>query len=148
MRRSRDQAGFTLIELLVVVAIIGLIAAIAIPALQFALDRSKQRVTLSDLRMVASAVMTYSLDLSYFPNGSLTSSQLVVLLQPFAGPSLPATDQWGNDFDYRADLENYYSLESFGRDGIDGANIDYVTRNDFNLDMIHSAGSFVASPDP
>lgn len=148
MRRSRNQAGFTLIELLVVVAIIGIIAAIAIPALQYALDRSKQRVTLSDLRMVAAAVMTYSLDLSVFPNGSLTSSELVVVLQAFAGPSLPSTDQWGNDLDYRADLENYYSLESFGRDGIDGANIDYVTRNDFNLDMIHSAGSFVASPDP
>lgn len=148
MRRSRDQAGFTLIELLVVVAIVGLIAAIAVPALQFALDRSKQRVTLSDLRMVAGAVMAYSLDLSIFPNGSLTSSQLVVLLQAFAGPSLPTTDQWGNDFDYQADLGNYYSLESFGRDGIDGANIDYATRNDFNLDMIHSGGSFVASPDP
>ncbi len=148
MRRSRNQAGFTLIELLVVVAIIGLIAAIAIPALQFALDRSKQRVTLSDLRMVSAAVMTYSLDLSIFPNGNLTSSELVIVLEPFAGPSLPAQDRWGNDFDYRAELENFYSLESFGRDGIDGANIDYVTRNDFNLDMIHSHGSFVASPDP
>ncbi len=148
MRRSRDQAGFTLIELLIVVAIIGLIAAIAVPALQFALDRSKQRVTLSDLRTVAAAVMTYSLDLSVFPNGSLTSSQLVVLLEPFAGPSLAAQDRWGNDFDYRADLEKYYSLESFGRDGIDGADIDFATRNDFNLDLIHASGSFVASPDP
>ena len=148
MRRRRNQAGFTLIELLIVVAIIGLIAAIAIPALQFALDRSKQRVTLSDLRMVAAAVMTYSLDVSFFPNGSLTASQLVGVLQPFAGPSLPSTDQWGNDLDYRADLENYYSLESFGRDGIDGADIDYLTRNDFDLDLLHSGGSFVASPDP
>ena len=36
----------------------------------------------------------------------------------------------------------------FGRDGIDGANIDYVMRNDFNLGLIHASGSFVASPDP
>jgi len=148
MRRSRKKAGFTLLELLIVVAIIGLLVAIAIPALVFALDRSKQRVTLSDMRMVASALMAYNLDVSIFPNNSLTSVELMEVLEPFAGPSLPAQDRWGHDFDYRADAENYYSLESFGRDNIDGTNIDFSTRNDFNLDLVHSHGSFVASPDP
>lgn len=148
MRGSRKRAGFTLLELLIVVAIIGLIVAIAIPALVFALDRSKQRVTLSDMRSVAGALMAYNLDVSRFPNNNLTSAELMVILEPFAGPSLPVQDRWGHDFDYRADAENYYSLESFGRDGIDGTDIDFLTRNDFNLDLVHSHGSFVASPDP
>ncbi len=147
MRTRRSQQGFTLIELLVVVAIIGLLIAIAIPALQYALDRSKQRVTLSDLRMVAVAVMQYNLDTSIYPKNSLTAQQLSVLLTPFSGSHLPYQDRWANDFDYRTDGRNYYSLESFGRDGIDGTNIDYTTRNDFNLDMIHCNGFFAAGPE-
>ena len=147
MRTRRNQRGFTLIELLIVVAIIGLLVAIAIPALQYALDRSKQRVTLQDLRMVSGAIMQYNLDMSIYPNTSLTMSELVVLLRPFAGPNLPETDRWGNELDYRTDGSHYYSLESFGRDGIDGTNIDYATRNDFNLDMIHANGSFAAGPE-
>ena len=147
MRARRNQQGFTLIELLIVVAIIGLLVAIAIPALQYALDRSKQRVTLADLRQVAVAIMQYNLDTSIYPNNTVTVQELAVILEPFSGRNLPTQDRWSNDFGYTTDGNNYYSLESFGRDGIDGANIDYITRNDFNLDMIHANGSFAAGPE-
>ena len=148
MRRAREQAGFTLLELLIVVAIIGLLVAIAIPALQYALDKSKQRVTLSDMRMIANAVMTYDLDNSFFPNSSLDAAGLMNVLQPYAGRALPDTDRWGNEFGYTSQGDVFYSLESFGRDGIDGTNIDFLTRNDFDLDLVHARGTFAASPDP
>src|SRR5258706_3949914 len=53
---KRDSKGFTLIELLIVVAIIGIIAAIAIPNLLNAIDRGKQKRTMADMRSVGTAV--------------------------------------------------------------------------------------------
>ena len=40
-----------------------------------------------------------------------------------SGTSVPVEDAWDADFDYQSDGVNTYSIESFGRDGVPGANI-------------------------
>ena len=57
LKRNR-QRGFTLIELLIVVAIIGIIAAILIPNLLDALQKAKQKRTVSDIRNTGTAWMS------------------------------------------------------------------------------------------
>ncbi|MFH1739179.1 MAG: prepilin-type N-terminal cleavage/methylation domain-containing protein, partial [bacterium] len=64
---SKEYRGFTLIELLIVVAIIGILAAIAVPNFMNARTRAKVARVRSELRSLAVAIDSYQLDQNEFP---------------------------------------------------------------------------------
>lgn len=77
--------GFTLIELLIVVAIIGILAAIAVPNFLNVQMRARIARTNGDLRALAMAIQTYQLDENAFPtNGSHLTVRLRLLTTPIS----------------------------------------------------------------
>ena len=73
INKKRDEKGFTLIELMIVIAIIGILAAIAIPQFSAYRMRAYNSAAQSDLRNCATAQEAYFVDeQTYGAHGNLT----------------------------------------------------------------------------
>ncbi len=75
-RMMKKNEGFTLIELMIVIAIIGILAAIAIPQFSAYRQRSYNASAEADLRNAATAQEAYFVDMQHYANtiGGLVGS--------------------------------------------------------------------------
>ena len=154
---KKRESGFTLIELLIVIAIIGILAAIAIPNLLNAVQRGKQKRSMSDIRTMATAVEAYAVDNNFYPSGqctgkftavtvTMTDTSLSVLAPTYIANPVKK-DGWSNFFLYNTSSDNQeYGFRSLGRDnGVDG--ITCTTTTNFNDDILYSNGGFLQFPE-
>jgi type II secretion system protein G len=146
----RKQKGFTLIELLIVVAIIGIIAAIAIPNLLNAINRGRQKRTMADMRSIATAVESYEVDFNFYPRvGSGFVSTIETFIEPTYIKRLPMVDGWNAQLLWVGDSANGtgYTLWSQGKGGSGTLADGPGQTTDFGKAIIFSNGQFVTWPE-
>jgi len=68
LNKTKNQQGFTLIELMIVIAIIGILAAIAIPQFSAYRQRAYNSAANSDLKNAATAQEAYYVDFETYTN--------------------------------------------------------------------------------
>lgn len=148
----KKNKGFTLIELLIVVAIIGIIAAIAIPNLLDAIQRSRQKRSIGDLRNLAGAVQTFGTDYGGYPdaatfNGTDPSQSfgLPTYIDNGGEPAFcpdyiqacPAADGWQSPYQYIAATDSQNP----------NTRLNHVVAKDFGLMSMGSDQQYAAVTD-
>jgi general secretion pathway protein G len=155
---KKRESGFTLIELLIVIAIIGILAAIAIPNLLNAVQRGKQKRTMSDMRTMATAVEAYAVDNNFYPNAQCTGKFTAIttvmndsslsVLSPTYIANPVRRDGWSKFMLYNTQGNNQeYGFKSFGRDNTVQASPVCITTTNFNDDIIYANGGFIQWPE-
>ena len=90
-KRMSNRKGFTLVELLVVVAIIGILAAIAVPRFTDASNSAKVAKIQADLRTIDSAIAVYYAKNKAYPTAAQIVDAANGTLSSFPTPPTGAT---------------------------------------------------------
>ena len=93
--RTSNKSGFTLVEIMIVVAIIGLLAAIAIPNFVKARTTSQANACINNLRQYDGAVQQYALENKLASTATYTLSAIRPYVKLDASGNLPVCPAGG-----------------------------------------------------
>ena len=92
----KNTAGFTLVEIMIVVAIIGLLAAIAVPNFAQARTNARRGTCINNMRLIDAAKEQYALENNQDSSVSPADADLTPYLKGNAMPTCPASGTYTN----------------------------------------------------
>lgn len=95
MRSPKSRGAFTLVEIMIVIAIIGLLAAVAVPNFLKARTNAQKNSCIANLRLVDSTVQQWALEMKMASTETYVLSD-AVLLGYFKGSALPGCPAGGS----------------------------------------------------
>ena len=130
---------------------IGIIAAIAIPNLLEAKNRAATRVTMQEIRQLATAMETYAVDTGRYPQVASAAELVAVLQEKQYGTKLVSRDAWGHPFLVEVSPDGaHYCIISMGQDGLREARAPYSDLPEENeargADIVFQDSIFVSYP--
>jgi general secretion pathway protein G len=119
------RASFSLIEVLVLITIMGLMAAIAVPAYTKYLEGAKVKKARQETKILAQTAKTYFLDVGDYPNALEDLVQRPSSSKTWHGPYLEyelPKDPWDQPYNYDKPGADHraFDIYSFGADGQPG----------------------------
>jgi general secretion pathway protein G len=95
--KRKDEAAFTLMELMIVMMIIGVLTTLAIPSFVSAIRNAREAVLKEDLRVMRSAIDSYTMDKQKAPQSLEDLVQEGYLKVIPEDPMTKARDTWTTD---------------------------------------------------
>jgi prepilin-type N-terminal cleavage/methylation domain-containing protein len=120
-RIRHSKSAFTLVEIMIVVAIIGLLAALAIPGFVKARKQSQGRRAINDARMIDAAVDQWALEKGKSDGDTVNTTEAATYLKG----AWPTTDPLGNAYTVGTVGSSQVSISSTTKTALSGVGIDW-----------------------
>jgi type IV pilus assembly protein PilA len=117
----RTQSAFTLVEIMIVVAIIGLLAALAVPGFMRARKQSQGRRIINDARQMDAAVDQWALEKGISNGSAVTTAEAALYLKR----AWPVNDLLGNGFAVGTVGSSQIIINTATKTALDAVGIDW-----------------------